>query len=184
MKRDRIVNVVLLLLLALILFTPLGFHLKVWINRIVVFSPDRVEPYEEIVLDSYNWNLKDRQGNNFNFEQVRGEVVLVNFWASWCPPCVAEMPDLDKLYNDYEDKVVFLFIARDKVEKVDAFLEKNNYELPVYYELSPTPEVLDNNSLPTTYILDKKGAIVVAETGAASWNSKKTRSLLDDLLKN
>lgn len=182
MKRGQITNIILLLLLALILFTPLGFHVKVWVNRVLSFNPTPVEERKQEILSSYTWSLVDREGRGYNLSQARGKVVFINIWASWCPPCVAEMPDLQLLYRDYNKKVLFLFIARDRKVKVGAFMEENQYNFPVFYESGPSPVQLSSNSLPTTYILDRQGRIVVSETGAAAWNSKATRELLDRLV--
>lgn len=182
MKRGRIVNILLLLFLALLLFTPVGFHLKVLVNRIISFNPTPVEERKQEVLDSFDWQLQNGQGEDFNLREARGEVIFINLWASWCPPCVAEMPDLSSLYNDYKDEVVFLFVARDQKAKAEAFLKKHNYDLPVYYETGLAPNRLESRSLPTTYVVDKNGIIIVAETGAANWNSSYTRQLLDGLI--
>ena len=184
MKKGRIVTVLMLVGLALLLFTPVGFHAKVWVNRLLSFNPTPVEERQQQRLETFNWRLKDRQGNGFNLKEARGEVVFINFWASWCPPCVAEMPDLRDLHEDYGEEVTFLFVARDRQEKVDAFMSKHGYDLPVFYEVDLTPSQIYNAALPTTFIIDKKGAIVVAEVGSADWNSSETRELLDGLLQH
>jgi len=109
-------------------------------------------------------------------------VVVVNFWATWCPPCVAELPSLVKLYADYGDNVRFVLVNNEQPQKVSEFLKKKNYSVPVYFEKSRTPEVLRSKSIPATYILNKSGKIVVDEKGAANWDSESTRNLLDQLL--
>ena len=182
MKKGKIVNILLLLFLIVLLFTPIGFHFKVFVNRIISWSPSEIAVEDQRFLDNYSWSLDDGAGRVYNLEQARGRVVLINIWASWCPPCVAEMPDLNELYRDYGDDVIFLFVARDQQAKVDEFLAKNQYNFPVFYEKSMAPEQLKTSSLPTTYILNKKGKLVVAEKGAASWNSKATRAMIDGLL--
>ena len=184
MKKGKIVNILLLLFLGILLFTPIGFHFKVYVNRLISWSPSEIAVEDQQFLDNYNWNLVDGTGRMYNLEQARGRVVLINIWASWCPPCVAEMPDLNELYLDYGDDVIFLFVARDQKTKVDAFMTKNQYNFPVFYEQSKAPEQLQTSSLPTTFILNKKGKLVVAEKGAASWNSKATRTMIDGLLKD
>ncbi len=83
---------------------------------------------------------------------------------------MAEMPSFQNLYNAYGDKVIFLFVANDKEDKVVKFLEDKGYELPVFLQASQVPEEMNSNSLPTTYILDRDGDIVVSKTGAADWN--------------
>ena len=184
MKKGQLVNILLLIFLGLFLFTPIGFHTKVFINRIIAFSPSVLDKDRRQQLPSYEWVLESGKGNQLDFTELRGQVVLINYWATWCPPCVAEMPDLYELYNAYKEDVVFLFVAKDERKKVDQFIEKRQYAIPVYYILGQTPEPLQSQSLPTTFIISKEGRIVVAEKGAAKWNSSFTRDILDDLLSN
>tara|TARA_R110000868_G_scaffold37481_5_gene132585 strand:- start:5886 stop:6461 length:576 start_codon:yes stop_codon:yes gene_type:complete len=183
-SKNQLLNMVLILFLALYLFTPLGFYVKVYVNRILAYNPTPVEEREQQFLSSYHWELKDSENNNFNFEEAKGQVVLLNFWATWCPPCIAEMPGLQELYDDYGDKVTFLFVAQDQEKRVQKFILKKEYTLPVYYEKSTTPKQLFSKSIPSTYLIGKDGKIVVAKTGAADWNSSTTRALIDGLLKD
>jgi thiol-disulfide isomerase/thioredoxin len=162
----------------------LGFYTKVYINRLFSFNPTPVLAREQEPLTDYDWTLTDIEGNTFNLKEKKGNVILINFWASWCPPCVAEMPDLQKLYSDYGDRVTFLFVAREQKQKASAFLKKKGYQLPTYFESGFTPRLLYNTSLPTTFILDRNGKIVMAQVGAANWNGAGTRNFLDGLLLN
>ena len=182
-SKKWIVNGIFILGILTLLFTPLGFYVKVYVNRILANNPTPVEDREQQFLTSYHWKLKDSESNDFNFEEAKGQVVLLNFWATWCPPCVAEMPSLQDLYDDYGDKITFLFVAQDQVKKVERFILKKKYTLPVYYEVSTTPKQLFSTSIPSTYLIGKDGKIVVAKTGAADWNSSKTRELIDSLLR-
>nr|WP_297782921.1 TlpA disulfide reductase family protein [uncultured Allomuricauda sp.] len=182
--KEQISNVIWILAIVLILFTPLGFYPRVWVNKIVatIISPSAIDEDEQTVLKNYNWNLVDLDGNQTNLESMKGEVVLINVWATWCPPCVAELPGFVQLYEDYGEEVTFAFVANDQKEKVEAFLKKKGYDLPIYFQVSATPTVLESGSIPVTYIIDKQGNIVVDKTGAANWNSDKTRSLLEKLI--
>lgn len=175
-------NLALILVVVLFLFTPLGFYVKVQVNRILAYNPTPVEEREQQLLVNYNWELQDLKNNEFNFKEVKGKVVLINFWATWCPPCIAEMPSFQNLYEDYKDKVVFMFVSQDQEPRVERFIQKKEYTLPVYYEKSTTPKQLFSKSIPSTYLIDKDGKIIVAKTGAADWNSAETRGLLDGLL--
>ena len=182
MKKGKLVNILILIFLGLLLFTPIGFHTKVLINRVISFNPSLVDEDRRQQLSSYKWILESREGIKLDFSELRGQVVLINYWATWCPPCVAEMPDLYELYNAYREEVVFLFIASDQKKKVDQFLEKHQYTIPVYYESGPSPYELETKSLPTTYVISRQGVIVVSEKGAANWNSDKITGLLDELI--
>ncbi len=176
------INILLIIGIFILLFTPLGFQVKVFTNRLLSGSPAMIKKERQPTLDNYNWNLVDALGNTVNLESKRGNVLIINFWATWCPPCVAEMPGFQALYEDYGNRVDFLFVAEDEADKVDAFLRKKGYTFPVYYSKSKTPDILYSKSIPTTYVINKQGKIVVDEVGAADWNSAKTRALLDKLL--
>jgi len=184
LTKEQIGNGIWILAILLILFTPLGFYARVWVNKVVatVISPSTVDENERATLTDYNWSLVDLEEKSINLKSKKGEVVLVNVWATWCPPCVAELPGFIELYSDYKDKVTFAFVANDEKEKVITFLEKKGYQIPVYFQASATPTELESGSIPVTYIIDKEGKIVVNKTGAANWNSESTRNLLDGLL--
>ncbi|SHG12639.1 Thiol-disulfide isomerase or thioredoxin [Arenibacter palladensis] len=181
-NKKWIVNGVFILAVLVLVSTPVGFRIKVFASKLLSTSAAMVKEGMQVPLDSYQWKLTDLENRPFDFEAQRGKVILVNFWATWCPPCVAEMPSMQKLYDDYGDKVTFMFVTSDDRQKVENFLKRKNLNLPVYYPVSETPETLKSKLLPTTYIINSKGEIVVAETGAADWNSNKTRALIDDLL--
>ncbi|MGA9271236.1 MAG: TlpA disulfide reductase family protein [Lutimonas sp.] len=178
---------ILFVLFALFLFTPYGLPVRALLIKGVsvvttsVFNIE-VDASEREKLESYNWKLITMSGENMDFQSLEKKVILVNFWATWCPPCVAEMPGMQKLYDDYGDRVAFVFVARDEQGRVEEFLKKKNLNLPVYYERTAPPELLSTSSLPTTYLIDTQGMIRVDKVGAADWNSKKVRSLLDELI--
>ncbi|MGY8915803.1 MAG: redoxin family protein [Flavobacteriales bacterium] len=182
MGKKQWVNAALILAVILMLFTPIGFKIKVRLSRLLSSSAAMVKAELQVPLDSYKWELKDTEMASFSFESQKGKVLLVNFWATWCAPCIAEMPSLQNLYMDYGDRVTFMFVTNEEEQKVLDFLKRKNYELPVYFPQSKEPKVLSSKSLPTTYIINKKGKLIVAETGAADWNSESTRKLLDSLL--
>lgn len=129
-----------------------------------------------------NWALQDLDGNAHNMSASSGKVILINSWATWCPPCIAEMPSLQDLYNDYKDKVDFYFISNEKQNILKKWLNEKEYNFPVYQSMGPIPKELNSNSLPTTYVINKKGKIVVEEVGAHDWNSETFRSRLNKLI--
>ena len=182
LKKGQLSDIVWIVLILLFLFTPVGFHARVQIMRLFSFSPkiEKQQSYEKVL--NYNWGFTDLDGKKHNLLASKNKVTLINYWATWCPPCVAEMPSLVSLYSDYEDRVEFIFLANDKKDKVKSYLLKNKYEIPVLFKRTQSPKEFDSSSLPTTYILDKRGNIVVKEVGAANWNSDEVRKLLDTLL--
>lgn len=178
-KRSDLIFVGVILIF---LFTPIGTFFKVQFNRLIAFSPSKIEASKMETLVDYNWLLIGEDGQKFNMNEAKGKVVLINYWATWCPPCVAEMPYLDELYKDYKDKVVFLFVSNENASTTRAFLHKKGYALTSTSPLSSPSKLLQTNVLPTTFLIDKSGKIVVKNTGSANWDSEDTRKLIDELL--
>ncbi len=130
----------------------------------------------------YAWQLKDMYGKHLTYSQFANKVVFINLWATWCPPCIAELPDLQKLYNDYGDKVEFLFVSNENIKVISEFLQKKKYTLPAYTPISEYPVDFETRSIPTSFVINKDGEIVISKKGVAKWNSKRIRGVLDVLL--
>lgn len=175
-------NILFFGFLALLIIPQTRMPIQVFVQRLISFSPSQKSEENRETLKDYNWSLTELRGEEINFSQSKGRIAIVNFWATWCPPCVAEMPSFQKLYDTYGDRVDFYFVTSEKPDKVNKFMEKNGYTLPIYLQSYKAPDDLESNVLPTTYLLSKSSEIVIDETGAADWNSKKMRALLDQLL--
>jgi len=141
------------------------------------------EKQEQLTDMDYNWTLAWSKNQPYYFSNLRFKVVVLNFWATWCPPCVAEMPEFQSLYEKYRDRVDFLMVTNDKPEAVEAFIKKNHYQFPVLYLAENPPKPLSFSALPTTFIISKEGRVVTKKTGAANWDSKAMEKILDELLK-
>ena len=147
------------------------------------FSPSVAKVEGSPRVFDYNWKLTGLNTNDINFSEFKGKVVFLNFWATWCPPCIAELPYIQDFYNDYKDKVVFVFVTSDNVEALEEFFKKNDYEFPVYQSNYNYPKELPPvTSIPRTFILDSEGYIRVDKSGSADWNSKSFRSSIDKLV--
>jgi len=144
-----------------------------------LMTPDETK---EPVAASYEFVIEDEDGKRVSFNEFKGQVVFLNFWATWCPPCIAEMPDIHQLYQATKDKVAFVLISVDKDEqKAISFARKKGYEFPVYFLRSPLPKPYDIHAIPTTYLLDKNGYIRIENHGMAKYNTDSFRKLLTDL---
>ena len=188
MKIDKgiIISGIALILLALFFFTPVGDWVKGLINEKTLAGPNTEKPLREFSLNDENLaiSLKGYNGTpDANLADFRGQVVLLNFWGSWCPPCVAEMPSIEQLYQNYGDKIkIVLITMNDKPEKFVPYLQENKYSMPVYEANSLIPKVLIPKSFPTSYIIDKNGEVVMKEIKSRDWNSQEIHDLLDKLL--
>lgn len=182
-KKHIFLRLLVLGSLILLFFTPLGSRVRAKISGWVAQSSAMVKTKMQTPMDTYVWELEDTDLNTFQFEDQKGKVIFLNFWATWCPPCVAEMPSLQKLYDAYKDQVTFMFVAQDEPERVSKFLKKKGYTLPVYYSKTQRPDVLSSKVLPTTYIVDRDGKIIRAEANSMDWFSESVREELDNLIR-
>ncbi|HAT66103.1 MAG TPA: thiol-disulfide oxidoreductase [Flavobacteriaceae bacterium] len=176
-------STILLLVLVALLFIPqTGMPIKVFFNRLISFSPSEINVEKRETIHNFDWQLEDLEGTNINFNQSEGKVTLVNFWATWCPPCVAEMPSLQNLYDEYRGAVDFYFVSLESPETLEKFIQKKGYRLPIYIPQEQLPDGLETNSFPTTYLISKNGEIVIDKVGAADWDSEKTKAIIEKLL--
>jgi thiol-disulfide isomerase/thioredoxin len=136
----------------------------------------------EVTDLGYQWVLGTSNSEPCFLGDLRGQVIFLNFWATWCPPCVAELPEIEKAYKKYGNQVAFLLVTNEKPGTVEAFMEKHGYDLPVFYPGTKIPEVFESGSIPTTFIISREGKIVTRKTGAANWDSRATDRLFDALL--
>lgn len=130
------------------------------------------------------WELIDIKGRKVDINDHKGKVLFVNLWATWCPPCVGEMPEIQALYDNYknDDRIQFLLISNESINKISGFINRKSYSFPVFSSVSPAPQVFESNSIPTTFLLSKNGDIIIRETGAANWSGKKMTDLIDRLM--
>jgi len=182
--KSQLSNILFLLAIAILVIPQTRKPIQVFFNKgLALISPSIENKNKLEKLSSYNWKLKDEQGLIYDFENARGKVVFINYWATWCPPCIAEMPSMQELYNDYKYKVEFIFVTNDWYSEINKFLKDNNYTFKVYRPVSRHSNLFEVSTIPRTFLIDKKGNIIIDETGAANWNSEKVRKTIDELLK-
>lgn len=119
---------------------------------------------------NYRFMMATNDGETETLDQMRGSVVFVNIWASWCPPCIAEMPTIESLYLDLknQDNIHFVLLSMDDDrQKAVNFMERRNFTVPYHFPESAIPSVLHATLLPTTYVISKEGQIVYEKRGIA-----------------
>ncbi len=177
-------NILFVLFLAYMIFVPQN-PVRIWLTKAVGLVRTQVESFEldeaeQYVLQNkdWEWQLLDMNNQIHTLKEFKGKPILINVWATWCPPCVAELPSLEKLYKARGNEVFFIFLAEDEPSKVQNFLKQRKLEIPVFFAVTPRPPMLKSSSIPTTFILDKNGVIKVRKTGAMDWNTEKIKDLL------
>jgi len=130
-------------------------------------NPQLAAAMELLAADDYkrehlDFTLKDLSGKTWTLSQLRGKVVLVNFWATWCPPCRKEMPDLEALYERFNSKgLVVLGISDDDAEKVASFVSERNITFPVLFDSGhKVSGMFVVEGLPMSFVYDREGKLV------------------------
>lgn len=153
-------------------------------SKIVNPSFEKKSEEKTVNFNNINWQLTNLNGNTVNFKDSEGKIIFLNFWATWCGPCIGEMPGIQELYDKFKDNenVEFFLVSGDDFSKVKPFIQKKEYTFPVYISKYKSPEVFSSNSIPVTFIISKSGKIKVHETGAMNWGGEKTGSIINELI--
>ena len=128
-----------------------------------------------------DFTLKDSNGKTWTLSALKGQVVFVNFWATWCPPCREEMPSMQQLHDTQpKDKFKMLAIlSKDDPALADAFVRKLRITIPILNDHNNvTGQNYGLTGLPETYIIDKQGVLREKFIGPAQWDSPKIRHML------
>ena len=155
-------------------------------SRMSLMQPSLLDAQDGTMLvdTDYQIALKDLKGNEFVTSEFKGKVVFLNFWATWCPPCVAEMPSIQALYDSYKNNndVMFLLVSNEAAEDVRKFIAKNGYTFPVYLQNGKLPGTFAAMNIPTTYVVSKTGKLVIRETGAVNWAGERMTKIMETLI--
>ncbi len=130
----------------------------------------------------YGWRVRSLDGEPYPLERAKGKPVFLNFWATWCPPCRAEMPALEGLHEKVGNEgVVFLIISQEPASAVQDFAGKRNLALPLYTMEGGLPSALRYRAIPTTFIVAPDGRIVFEHRGAGAWDAEPVADYLRSL---
>jgi thiol-disulfide isomerase/thioredoxin len=140
---------------------------------------------EDPIPFDFNFSVKDLQGSKIPFDQFKGKVIFLNLWATWCGPCRAEMPTIQKLYNEVpNDKIVFVMLSLDKdqdKDKIVQYIKSKSFSFPVYQPSGYLTEQMNVPSIPTTFVISKEGKIVSMEVGTTNFNTSKFKKFITGL---
>ena len=132
-----------------------------------------------------SWTLRDMDGKPVDFQQFRGRPIFLNVWATWCPPCVAEMPSINRLASNPRVKdVAFLCVSvEENAQPVGQFAKEHSLTVPVYLGGAEAPRVFQTEGIPATFLIDRDGNVVAKEIGSRNWDDEKVIATLENLAK-
>lgn len=170
-------------------FTGLHTEVAAFAQRVVLVSGIANPEFTEDPVKqkaAYDFTLDRLDGDKLDFESLKGKIVFVNFWATWCAPCIAEMPSVEELYAKYKDNedVAFVMINVEKKEdKVRRFIKKKGYTFPIYFpNETRVPKIYESRGIPTTFVIDKEGYISYKKIGMANYNASSFNKFMNGLL--
>ena len=146
----------------------------------------KVRSQDERSVIAPEFALPGLSGSPVRLSDHQGKVILLNFWATWCPPCRAEMPSMETLYQTYRDRgLVILAVSGDRAGRsvVESFVQDRGVTFPIL--MDPNGEVIAQygvRGLPTSYLLDRRGRGFSADIGARDWSGKVARQVVERLL--
>jgi len=135
------------------------------------------------------FKLTDSRGDSVSMADLRGKVVFLNIWATWCAPCREEMPSMEKLYQRLHDNKGFVMLAvsqdTSSRDEVLAYVKKHGYHFDVLLDpKNAVAETYKVSGVPETFIIDRQGRIVAHHSGAFDWSQSAISDALEELLKD
>ncbi len=186
-RRDIIELAVIVTIFAVIYFTGSQAEVFGRVQQVVLKTGvmNVGELDEEAKMDAdYDMKLVDTNGNILDLQTLKGKTIFMNYWATWCAPCVAEMPSIDGLYEKVgkDPNIVFLMISEDKkMSTARGWVKRKGFSFPIYKLASPIADVYETGVVPTTFVISPEGKIVVAKTGMANYDSRRFVKLMKKL---
>ena len=129
---------------------------------------------EQMTKATFDMALENSKGEQVNMEEFRGKKIFFNVWATWCPPCIEEMPTIHNLYEEIGDQedVVFLMLTMDQdFQKAIEYREKYGYNFEIYRPTGPMPAKYHTKLIPTTFVINSEGYLVLQHDGVGEFDT-------------
>jgi len=127
--------------------------------------------------------LEDLEGKRIDLNELKGNIIFLNFWATWCKPCIKEMPSIDAASKTLKgDSIVFILASDEKLNKIQKFTTVQSYTFKFAHSKTSVFD-LDIKALPTTMIINSEGEIVFNEIGGRDWSTEKNIELIKSFKK-
>lgn len=175
-------NLVFFLILAFVYFSGFPLWLNVQFTKWQLNEPNTslAAPYGESIYGSAI-SIENAHGEIFDLAAFKGKPVFLNFWASWCVPCLAEMPSIKTLKTALPN-VEFVLVTSESKQAFQTYLKQADLDLNHYRLLTNVPTPLNHSVLPASFIINREGVVVFRQFGAVNWDAPETLQLLKEAL--
>lgn len=193
MKKNIIIGITAIILVVIAVYVTKNYNSK---SEIVINPPRQDQQTEQRtpdsestpaaddnsseskinLMDNYDFTLEDLNGNMVKLSSLKGKKVFLNFWATWCPPCKAEMPDIEKLYQETKDNDLIILAVNSGEDKkaVENFMNENNYNFTVLLDVKgEVSRLYQVTGIPTSYFIDTGGFLDDGISGAMPLEAMK-----------
>jgi thiol-disulfide isomerase/thioredoxin len=147
-----------------------------------------VDPKNTVVKDpifDYDFSVTDLNGKTLQMRDLKGKVIFLNLWATWCGPCRVEMPSIQKLYDSVDkENVVFVMLSLDQANqtaKIRQYVSEKQFSFPVYQPASSLPSLLRVKMIPSTFIVAPDGTVRTKKSGMANYDTDEMKQFLQEL---
>ena len=188
-KAPVLLNALVFIGLMVLMFNPAAKATLIkGLMKVGVFQPGLSEPVKANGMDAAMPDIvfQGTNGRLLHLSDQKGKVIFLNFWATWCAPCIAEMPSINRLYEKLKGNknIVFIIVDADHdFSKSRPFMAKRHFTMPLYQAASKIPESFLSNAIPTTTIIDRDGKVVFHQEGSADYNNPKVLEYLNSISK-
>jgi len=189
LKMPLLLNSLFFIGLVVLVFNPTAKAVLInGLMKVGLFQPDMAEPAQanNTFAAVPDMVFQDTNGRLVHLASQKGKVIFINFWATWCSPCIAEMPAINELYEKLKSNknVVFIIVDADHdFSKSRPFMARRHFTMPLYQAASKIPESFLNNAIPTTTIIDRTGKVVFHHEGSADYGNPKVLAYLNSISK-
>lgn len=149
----------------------------------IVTNQIEIEVYSinQNVLDSLSF-IDIHTNTDFSITHDTLRYTFINYWATWCVPCIVELPEFEKLVQNTDKDVSFVFASSEEAEDIYKFVNRKEIDLPFYkYSKIKTPSCINHSTIPTSYLIDEKELLIYKFSGIQKWDSDFIKHLLKQL---
>lgn len=167
------------------LHTPVIGTLQKGLLATGLIKPSIPEISNSWPIASREFYFVDEDSRMHSLENFEGDVVFMNIWATWCPPCIAEMPSIHRLYQNFEDSenISFVLVSMDEdFEKAKKFMADRDFDMPIYHFRNKAVGTYESTVIPTTYIITPDGKLALQKNGLAKYDTREFEEFLRGLM--